>query len=307
MRRAAAIALLAAGAALGAAEASGQVWRGLGRLDGTVSDADGQPIGGVVVRAYLPAGEGGTEVTTDGEGQWAMGGLAGGRWQLDFIKDGFATRQISVGLAEGSRPRPVRMTLERVAPAVDPNAEIADGLVRAAELMNGGRFAAALGIYLELLGKYPEAHQLHPLVARAYHGDGRIDEAMEHLRMALEADPGNAAVTVLLGGILLERGDTAEGRLMLESVDAERITDPAVLVNLGIEILNQGAPAEALPWFDRAIARFPEYPDAYYFRGVSRLQLGDTTAAVADLERFVSLAPDAPEAGAARGMLEKLQ
>ena len=39
MRRAAAIALLAAGAALGAAEASGQVWRGLGRLDGTVSDA----------------------------------------------------------------------------------------------------------------------------------------------------------------------------------------------------------------------------------------------------------------------------
>ena len=61
---------------------------------------------------------------------------------------------------------------------------------------------------------------------------------------------------------------------MLESVDADRITDPAVLVNLGIEILNQGAPAAALPWFDRAIARFPEYPDAYYFRGVSRLPIG---------------------------------
>ena len=126
------------------------------------------------------------------------------------------------------------------------------------------------------------------------------------LRIGLRPDPGNAAVTVVLGGILLERGDTAEGRRMLESVDADRITDPAVLVNLGIEILNQGAAAEALPWFDRAVARFPDYPDAYYFRGVSHLQLGDTTAAATDLERFVSLAPDAPEAAAARGILEKL-
>ena len=305
MRRAAAIVLLAAGAAFGAVEASAQ-WRGLARMDGSVTDADGQPLEGVVVRAYLPPADGGTEVTTDEEGEWAIAGLAGGRWELDFIKDGYATRQISVALTEGVRPRPVRMALERVVPAVDPNEEIADGLVRAAELMNGGRFAEARGIYLDLLGRYPEAHQLHPLVARAYHGEGLIDEAVEHLQTALEADPGNAAVTVVLGGILLERGDTAEGRRMLESVDADRITDPAVLVNLGIEILNQGAAAEALPWFDRAVARFPDYPDAYYFRGVSHLQLGDTTAAATDLERFVSLAPDAPEAAAARGILEKL-
>lgn len=305
MRRAVAIVLLAACAALGAVEASAQ-WRGLGRLDGSVTDVDGQPLEGVVVRVYLPPADGGTEVTTDADGEWAIAGLAGGRWELDFSKDGYATRQISIALSEGVRPRPVRMALERVVPAVDPNEEIADELVRAAELMNGGRFAEARGIYLELLGRYPEAHQLHPLVARAYHGDGLIDEAVEHLRTALEADPDNAAVTVVLGGILLERGDTVEGRRILESVDADRITDPAVLVNLGIEILNQGAPAEALPWFDRTIARFPDYPDAYYFRGVSHLQLGDTTAAASDLERFVNLAPDAPEAGAARGILEKL-
>ena len=199
------------------------------------------------------------------------------------------------------------MTLERVAPTVDPNAEIADGLVRAADLMNGGRFGEARGIYLELLGKYPEAHQLHPLMARAYHGDGLIDEAIEHLRTALEADSENAAVIVVLGGILIERGDTAEGQRMLESIDADRISDPAVLVNLGITVLNQGTAAEALPWFDRAVTGFPEYPDAYYFRGVSHLQLGDTTAAVADLERFVSLAPDAPEADAARRVLESLR
>ena len=307
LRRAAAIGLVAAVVALDAVEASAQAWRGLGRLDGSVTDAEGEPVAEVAVRAYLPAAAGRTEVTTDEEGEWAIGGLAGGQWELDFTKDGYVARQISVGLSEGVRPRPVRVTLERVVPAVDPNAEIADGLVRAADLMNGGRFAEARAIYLELLDKYPEAHPIHPLVARAYHGDGLIDEAIEHLRTALDADPENAAVNVLLGGILIERGDTAEGRRMLESIEADRISDPAVLVNLGITVLNQGAAAEALPWFDRAVTRSPEYPDAYYFRGVCHLQLGDTAAAVADLERFVSLAPDAPEADAARGILEGLR
>ena len=53
------------------------------------------------------------------------------------------------------------MTLERVEPTIDPNAEIADGLVRAAELMNADRFTEARRIYMDLLAKYPEAHQLH--------------------------------------------------------------------------------------------------------------------------------------------------
>ena len=290
-----------------ASDAAAQLWRGRGRMDGTVMDTDGAPIEGVVVKAYLPDANGGREVTSDDEGRWAIGGLAGGRWQLDFIKDGFVRRQISLALTEGSRPRPVRMTLERVEPTVDPNAQIADGLVRAADLMNADRFAEARRIYLDLLATYPEAHQLHPLVARAYHGDQQLDDAVRHLRLALEADPGNAAVTMLLGSILVERGDAEEGRRILESVDEDSVGDPAVFVNLGIEILNQATPSAALPYFDKAIERFPDYPDAYYFRGISHLQLGDQAAATADLERFVMLAPDAAEAQAARDMLEQLR
>ncbi len=287
-------------------DAAAQLWQGRGRMDGTVMETDGTPIEGVV-KAYLPNASGGKEVTSDDEGRWAIGGLAGGRWQLDFIKDGFTTRQISLALPEGLRPRPVRMTLVRVEPTVDPNQEIADGLVRATDLMNADRFADARRIYLHLLATYPEAHQLHPLVARTYHADQQLDNAVRHLRLALEADPGNATVTMLLGSVLVERGDTEEGRRMLESVDEASVGDPAVFVNLGIEILNLAAPSDAIPHFDKAIERFPDYPDAYYFRGITHLQLGDQAAAAADLERFVTLAPDAAEAQTARNMLEQLR
>ena len=112
---------------------------------------------------------------------------------------------------------------------------------------------------------------------------------------------------MLLGSILVERGDAEEGRRILESVDEDSISDPAVFVNLGIEILNQATPSAAMPYFDKAVERFPDYPDTYYFRGVSHLQLGDQAAAAADLERFVTLAPNAPEAQTARDLLGQLR
>ena len=219
-------------------------------------DADGAPIEGVVVKAYLPEGDGGREVASNDDGRWAIGGLAGGNWQLDFVKEGFTTRQISFALTEGVRPRPVRMTLERVEPVVDPNQEIADGLVRATDLMDADRFAEARQIYLDLLASYPEAHQLHALVARAYHADQQLDDAVRHLRLALEADPANPAVAMLLGSVLVERGDTEEGRRVLASLDQDSIEDPVVFVNLGIEQLNQAEPAAAMPHFDNANRAF---------------------------------------------------
>ena len=317
MRRALATGTLVLLGTVFATDATAQLWRGRGRVDGTVIGAEGAPLEGVVVKAYLPSADGGKEVTSNDEGEWAIGGIAGGRWQLDFIKEGYTTEQFSLALTEGVRPRPIRMRLVRVepvvepvielAPIVDPNAEIADGLVRATDLMSDDRFAEARQIYLDLLATYPDVHQLHPLVARTYHLDQQLDDAVRHLRLALDVDPDNAVVTMLLGSILLERGDTEEGRRRLESVDEDTINDPAVFVNLGIEILNQGTPLAAIPYFDKAIERFPEYPDAYYFRGISQLQLGDQASATADLERFVTLAPDAAEAQTARAMLEQLR
>jgi regulator of sirC expression with transglutaminase-like and TPR domain len=62
-----------------------------------------------------------------------------------------------------------------------------------------------------------------------------------------------------------------------------------------------------MPYFDRAVARFPSHPDSYYFRGLAHLQLGDNDAARADLEKFVRMAPEAPEAEMARKILKQLQ
>ena len=76
---------------------------------------------------------------------------------------------------------------------------------------------------------------------------------------------------------------------------------------LGIGLINQDKPDEALIYLEKAITRFPQSGDAYYYRALVRLRKGDTAGAKADLTKFLELAPNAPEAPAARKALEQIR
>ena len=106
----------------------------------------------------------------------------------------------------------------------------------------------------------------------------------------------------------MEEGQTAEARQLLESVDDSKVVDPAVFLNIGIGMINERKHEEAVPWFDRAIKRFPEHADGYYYRGISYISLGKTAEAKADLEKYVSMAqPDAPELATAKQILASMK
>jgi tetratricopeptide (TPR) repeat protein len=286
-----------------------QEWRGMGRVAGKVLDESGTPIEGVTVKAALPeaGNRGPSPGKSNAKGEWAIGGISRGSWALEFSKDGYETRTVSVAISEVARIPPMEVVLKKAAPVVDPNAEIKQQLTQAASLMNAKQFAQAREIYETLATKYPEVKQFRPLIARAYHGEGNKAKAIEHLRAAATADPDNAEVKLLLGNVLMEDGKTAEARQILESVDESKVTDPVVYLNIGIGMINESKQAKAITWLDKAIARFPNHADAYYYRGISNLSLGKKEGAKTDLEKFVSLAPpDAPELPTAKKILESL-
>lgn len=287
-----------------------QAWRGMGRVAGKVVDESGKPIEGVTVKATLPsAGNAGpSEQKTNKKGEWAIGGIARGNWALDFVKEGYETRSISVSVSEVSRIPPMEIELKKAAPVVDPNVEIKEQLTKAAALMNAKQYAEARAIYEELSATYPEVKQFRPLIARTYYAEGDKAKAIEHLRAAAGADPDNVEVRMLLGNILVEEGKTEEGRQILESIDESKVTDPTIYVNVGIEMINEGKHAEAVTWFDKAISQFPDQPDAYYYRGISNISLGKPGEAKADLEKYVSIAPpDAAEIATAKKILESIK
>jgi tetratricopeptide (TPR) repeat protein len=294
---------LVAGATAGVSQT-----RGTGRVAGKVTDESGKPIEGVTVRGTIAAG--GTPVTTksNSKGDWALGGIAPGTWNIDFEKEGWEPRNISVPVAELSYMPPMQVKLKPAVARVDPNVELKAELQKAATLLNERKFADARAIYESLLAKYPEVHQLHPMIARTWHAEKNLDKTIEHLRIAAEKMPDHVETRLLLGTTLIEAGKVDEGKQILAVIDVAKITDPTVLLNVGITLVNQGKAADALTYFDQVVARFPAQADGYYYRGITYLQLQKNAEAKTDLEKFVALAPpDAPELANAKKILEQLK
>jgi Tfp pilus assembly protein PilF len=290
--------------------AAAQEWRGQGRVAGKVTDEGGVPLESVVVTATLPSSgnRGPNPNKTNAKGEWSLGGISRGAWALDFSKEGYETLSISVPVSEGSRIPAMVLMLKKKAVVVDPNVAIREDMLKAAALMEAKKFAEARVIYQRLLEQYPTVRQFRPLIARTYHEEGNAAKAIEALRAAVAADPDNVEVTLLLGNMLVEAGQGDEGRKILASIDDSKVTDPTVYLNLGIGMINERKPADAIAWFDRVIARFPAHPDAYYYRGISYLSLQKPAEAKADLQKYVSIAPaDAPELATARKILETIK
>jgi predicted Zn-dependent protease len=302
----AAAAMLSLVAALGFSAASQT--RGMGRIAGKVTDENGKPIEGVTVRGTIAAGGSPVAAKSNSKGDWVLAGVAPGTWNIDFEKAGWEPSRISVPVVELTMNPPMQVKMKPAAARADPNVEIRAELEKAAALLNARKYADARAIYESLLEKYPNVHQLHPMIARTYHAEKDLDKAVEHLRMAVETMPDNVEAKLLLGNTLIEAGKTDEGKQILSAIDSSKITDPTVLLNVGITLINQGKAADAFTYFDQVVTRFPAHADGYYYRGVANLQLQKTAEAKADLEKFVGLAaPDAPELAMAKKILEQLK
>jgi len=307
----------------GASMAAAQAWRGQGRMAGKVSDETGAPLDGVTVKLFLPTGNGGFDVKTNKKGEWSAGGITSGAWQVDFVKVGFETRRVTVDVEQLSPKPPMDIVLKKAAP--DANQLVAEAMNKAVGLLNEKKYAEAQAIYADLLTKYPQAYQIELAVARAYHAEAATDKTayakeIEHLKKFLEKEPNNVEIKLLTGAEMIQKGNPEEGKAMLASVDDSAVKDPMVFVNVGINLMNQNKAKDAMPFFERAIARFPDSPDAYYYRGMTNVQLGTTirpdnqaegdkllTAGKADLQKFLQMAPNAPEAPAAQKILEALK
>jgi tetratricopeptide (TPR) repeat protein len=69
----------------------------------------------------------------------------------------------------------------------------------------------------------------------------------------------------------------------------------------GLNFFKQGQYNEALEYFEKVVAKFPESAEAFYNLGVSELRAGKMDQAIAALEKTVQLKPDLTEAYFALG------
>jgi Tfp pilus assembly protein PilF len=281
---------------------------GQGHMAGVVKDESGQPIEGVQVKAVK---QGETDVFTDKtnkKGEWALNGLASGAWNLDFSKPGFETRSITLPFSEFNRVPPMNVAMKKAVVKVDPNAEIKSELQKAAPLLEQGKYAEARAIYEGVMQKYPDVWQVEPLIARTYAGENNTDQAIVHLQNALQHDPENVEVKLLMASMLVDQKKVEEAQKYMDSIDMTKVKDPVVFLNAGITLINQGKAADALPIFDKVVTNYPDDAEAYYYRGRCELALGKFPEAKTDLQKFIGMpGADPAQVEDAKKILDQLK
>ncbi|HEX7708292.1 MAG TPA: tetratricopeptide repeat protein [Thermoanaerobaculia bacterium] len=305
---------------------SAQAWRGVGRLQGIVSDQNGKPIKDAKVALVSLKGDGGPEpVATDAKGRWAAGGLIGGVWNIDISAPGFLTRQLSANVSElaGLSP-PMKVSLEPAPPpqpqaaaaeereaivvgGVEITPETAQAIEAANAFMKAEKWELAAAEYEKALAVLHDNKSLKFALARAWYGAGQLKKGIAYLQEVYDADTGNVVAASLLADMLLEDGNLEAGQKVLAGIPPGALTDPNTILNIGIRFVNNGRPEDAYRWFDEAVGVAPDFAAAYYYRGIASLQLKKMVEAKADFQKVVALAPDSSEAEESKDLLAMIK
>jgi tetratricopeptide (TPR) repeat protein len=279
--------------------------RGSGRITGKVVDEQGQPVQDAVVRAVMT---GQTEVISgksDKKGEWRVNGVADGVWNVEISKPGVGTVKEMVEV-KGERAPALNVTLKKEA-AVDPTAAVNAELQKAAELAQAGKFPEARQIYIDLIAKYPLVYQLEGFLARVYAAEGDYPKALEHLKLNLEKEPNNVDLRMLQAELLMQTGDKAGAKAILDAIDITQVKDPFTFVNEAITLINEGKGQEAVDLLTKLIAQFPTQNNLYYYRGRAYVAAQKLPEARVDFEKFIAADPNSKEAADAKKILEQIK
>lgn len=291
---------------LAAAPLTAQDWKGMGRLAGKVTDADGKPIVDAVVKLDMPP-RGGTTLKTDKKGRFAIGGILHGQWHIDIAAEGYGPKSIAFQVTEESGRVPITVKLDKVVPK-GPDPEVLAAVQKGDAAYKEGKYAEARTEYEKVMALKPDlAATLHELIARCYSQEANYTKSLEHLQHLLDADPTNVNLRILMSQEALRGNMLEKGMELLKGIDETVITNPEIFFNIGVIFVNQQKPEEAVQYFTKSVTLDPKYVDGYFQRGLAYLGLQKLPECKADFAKVMELAPGSPQGDTAKKALEQLK
>lgn len=116
--------------------------------------------------------------------------------------------------------------LSEAAEALEQAAQIKPDNARCQNLLGlvafkQGAFERSIGIYRDLVGRYPEDAILRINLATVYLKAGDLEQAANQLNQALQIDPGNRKIHRTMAVVLVRQGHTDRARQHLEQAGVE--------------------------------------------------------------------------------------
>lgn len=290
---------LAAGALVTAALALGQM--GTGRVTGSVSDTQGNPLPGATVTAS--DGDRTFEATADEDGRWAILGFRTGTYEFTVSAPGHAPQAYQQQVKQVGRNPSMDFILEPVERGGGGGSEM---LQEANSLFEQKQYSEAIAKYEELLTAEPTLYQLHINIGSAYREMGELDEAVASFEKVLAEEPMNTSALISMGDVHVAKGELDEAVSYFEKA-IDQTEDEIVPFNVAEIYFNQGNAARALEFYRIAAERKPDWADPHLKMGYAHLNTGDMEAAAASFEKVVEIAPGTQQAAMAEAALSSLK
>jgi len=298
--------LIALSLAALAAPLLAQDWKGAGRLQGRVTDPDGNGVAGASVKLDCPSRGGGVTVETDKKGNWAYLGLVGCRWDMEIKAAGFLDHVRVVNMvSDQMRMSPIDVRLEK---PKGPPPELLSAVTKGDAAFEAKDWALARENYEKVLALRPDlGPQVYQKLALAYAGEKNTAKSIEYLELSIAAAPTRMDLRFAAAQIALKADLTDKALAILAGVDDAQLQNGDGYFDVAVEFLNKKDPANTVVFFTKALAKDPTVADTYYWRGRAYLQLQKLDEVKADLKKYVEMAPEGEHAAAAKGLLEQLK
>lgn len=161
----------------------------------------------------------------------------------------------------------------------------------AAGYLASGRLQEAQALLAEILRQEPRSVPAMLMMGQVMTSLQRDEEALPHLRSAVEAASGSSAAHLALAKALMSLGFEREAAGHFEWVRRQRPYDPDVLLGLAVYRANAGERAEAVHLLDELLRHHPNHTGGLTERG--RLALFDSQPEEAEelAKRALAVAP----------------
>jgi tetratricopeptide (TPR) repeat protein len=298
--------------------AMAQAGRGTARINGTVTDEQGNPIASAKVVMELMGQEEVTRDTkTNRKGEWSFIGLGSGNWRIMASAEGFIPSETTAFVSQIAHNAKIVLTLKKISD-VDTSGVQSDDLSliqQANDLFNERKYEEALSLLQEFLTNNPTAYPTHINIGDCYKEMGEYEKAEEEYNLALEAaktdeklgEEMTAKAMAGIGDIYLKKEDFESAQNYFEQ-SIELLPDNETLAyNVGeIYFANQKLD-EAIRYYGIAIQINPDWGPPYYRRGLVYVSKSDYQSAKEDFQKFLEVDPNSELAQTVKNMLDYLE
>jgi protein O-GlcNAc transferase len=174
----------------------------------------------------------------------------------------------------------------------DPNSADAHFALGISLQSLGDHMPQAAAAYARTLALRPDDAGAMSNLATVLQDMGRIDEAVELLRAAVDLQPGVASYAVNLGIALCRQRNFAAAETTLRRVLEHNANDPEAAFNLGNALHGQGSSRAAADQYRHAVALRPGYADALNNLGNMHKELGEFGLAETAYAAAIGARPD---------------